>query len=271
MPNIKEVLRQSSSMLSKNVRNPKKEAMILLREWIKKDDAFLITHDDFEIDDAEGFFEWIKRRAAHTPLEYITKKASFYSREFHIEEGVLVPRPETEILVDKTAELIQEFGAENIAEIGTGSGVISIMLSLLLPQIKINATDISPKAIELAKLNAQKFGLENRIKFHLTNYLDGIEPPQILVSNPPYISKKEELEKHVLNEPHSALFGGEEGDEMLKDIILLAKKLGVLALACEMGYDQKESLENFFKENNITNYSFYQDLSGLDRGFIMKG
>jgi release factor glutamine methyltransferase len=271
MSNVKEVLRQSSSMLSKSVRNPKKEAMILLRWWLKKDDAFLITHDDFEVDDIEGFFECVRRRAAHTPLEYITKKVSFYSREFEIEEGVLVPRPETEILVDKTAELIKEFGAENVAEIGTGSGVISIMLSLLLPQIKINATDISPKAIELAKVNAQKFGIEDRVKFHLTSYMDGIKPPQILVSNPPYISKKEELEKHVLNEPHSALFGGEQGDEMLKEIILLAKKLGVLALACEMGYDQKESLESFFKDNEIKNYSFYQDLSGLDRGFIMKG
>ncbi|MDR0579056.1 MAG: peptide chain release factor N(5)-glutamine methyltransferase [Campylobacteraceae bacterium] len=271
MPCIKEVLHQSSLMLSKSVKNPKKEAMILLREWIRKDDVFLITHDDFEVSDVDGFLKWVKQRVEHTPLEYITQKVSFYSKEFIIKEGVLVPRPETEILVDKTAELIKGFGAKNVAEIGTGSGVISIMLSLLLPQIKICATDISPKAIETAKLNAQKFGVENRIKFYLTSYLDGIEPPQILVSNPPYISKKENLEKHVLNEPHSALFGGEQGDEMLKDIILLAKKLNVLALACEMGYDQKESIKSFFEDNKIANYSFYQDLSGLDRGFMMKG
>ncbi|MDR1554915.1 MAG: peptide chain release factor N(5)-glutamine methyltransferase, partial [Campylobacteraceae bacterium] len=224
-----------------------------------------------EVSDTEGFFAWVKQRAEHVPLEYITQKASFYSREFVVKEGVLVPRPETEILVDKTVELIKEHKVSKVAEIGTGSGVISIMLALLLPQISIDATDISPKAIELAKLNAQKFGVEKRIKFHLTSYLDGVPPPQILVSNPPYISTKEELEKHVLNEPHSALFGGEQGDEILKNIILLSQKLRVLALACEMGYDQKNSLENFFKENKITNYSFYQDLSGLDRGFIMKG
>ncbi|MDR1285357.1 MAG: peptide chain release factor N(5)-glutamine methyltransferase [Campylobacteraceae bacterium] len=270
MPNIKEVLRRSSLMLSKSVINPKKEAMILLREWIKEDEVFLITHDDFEINDVDGFFEWVKQRAEHTPLEYITQKASFYSKEFIVRKGVLVPRPETEILVDKTLSLIKEYDAIRVAEIGTGSGVISIMLALLLPQIRIDATDISPKAIELASINAQKFGVENRIKFHLTSYLDGVEPPQILVSNPPYISKKEELEKYVLNEPHNALFGGEQGDEILKDIVLLAKKLNVLALACEMGYDQKYSLENFFKNNEIKNYSFYQDLSGLDRGFIIK-
>jgi release factor glutamine methyltransferase len=186
-------------------------------------------------------------------------------------EGVLVPRPETEMLVDKTAELVKKYNARRVAEVGTGSGVISVMLALLLPKISINATDISPKAIELAKLNARKFGVEERIRFHLTSYLDGIEPPQILVSNPPYVSKKEELEKHVLNEPHAALFGGEQGDEMLKDIILLSKKLGVLALACEMGYDQRQSIKSFFEDNKIENYSFYQDLSGLDRGFIMKG
>ncbi|MDR2100785.1 MAG: peptide chain release factor N(5)-glutamine methyltransferase, partial [Campylobacteraceae bacterium] len=194
-----------------------------------------------------------------------------YSKEFIMHEGVLVPRPETEMLVDKTAELVKKYNARRVAEVGTGSGVISVMLALLLPKISINATDISPKAIELAKLNARKFGVEERIRFHLTSYLDGIEPPQILVSNPPYVSKKEELEKHVLNEPHAALFGGEQGDEMLKDIILLSKKLGVLALACEMGYDQRQSIKSFFEDNKIENYSFYQDLSGLDRGFIMKG
>ncbi|MDR2081469.1 MAG: peptide chain release factor N(5)-glutamine methyltransferase [Campylobacteraceae bacterium] len=271
MPTVREALRQSASMLSKSVKNPKKEAMILLREWLKKDDVFLITHEDFQISDIDGFFEWVKRRASHTPLEYITQKVSFYSREFIIKEGVLVPRPETEILVDKTVELIKEFGAENVAEIGAGSGVISIMLALLTPHIQINATDISRKAVELAKLNAQKFSVEKRIKFHLTSFLNGVPAPQILVSNPPYVSKKEELEKHVLNEPHAALFGGEHGDEMLKEIVLLAKKLGILALACEMGYDQKESMENFFQDNNIKNYSFYQDLNGLDRGFIIKG
>ncbi|MDR2789977.1 MAG: peptide chain release factor N(5)-glutamine methyltransferase [Campylobacteraceae bacterium] len=268
---IREVLRQSASMLSKSVKNPKKEAMILLREWLKKDDIFLAAHDDFEVNDIDGFFEWVKQRAEHTPLEYITQKVSFYSREFIMKEGVLAPRPETEILVDKTVELIKEYKASRVAEIGTGSGVISIMTALLAPQIQIDATDISRKAVELAKLNAQKFGVEDRIKFHLTTFLDGVCAPQILVSNPPYISKKERLEEHVLNEPHIALFGGEQGDEILKEIVLLAKKLGVLALACEMGYDQKESMKSFFEDNSIKNYCFYRDLSGLDRGFIIKG
>jgi release factor glutamine methyltransferase len=245
--------------------------MILLREWIKRDDIFLITHDDFEVSDVDGFLKWVKQRVEHTPLEYITQKVSFYSKEFIIKKDVLVPRPETEILVDKTMDIVKEYKASRVAEIGTGSGVISIMLALLAPHIQIDATDISPKAIELAKLNTQKFGVEDRIKFHLTNYLNGVSTPQILVSNPPYISKKEELEKHILNEPHAALFGGEQGDEILKEIVLLAKKLDILALVCEMGYDQKESMESFFKNNNIKNYSFYQDLSGLDRGFIIKG
>jgi len=271
MASIKEVLHKSALILSKSVRNPKKEAMILLREFSGKSDTFLIAHDEAQVDDEESFFAWVKRRAEHTPLEYITQKVSFYSREFAIKEGVLVPRPETEVLVDKAVELIKELKASHIAEIGTGSGVISVMLAILLPDITIDASDISPEAIELAKTNAKKFGVEGRIKFHLTSYLDGIKTPDIIISNPPYISTKEELERHVLNEPHSALFGGEQGDEMLRDIILLAKQRGVLALACEMGYDQRNTLEMFFKEQNIKNYSFYQDLSGLDRGFIVKG
>jgi release factor glutamine methyltransferase len=270
MASVKELLNIGAGLLS-NVRNPKREAFILLKEWMQKDDSFLVAHDEAQVENSDGFLEWIRRRAAHTPLEYITKKVSFYSKIFEIEEGVLVPRPETEILVDKTAELIKEFDAKTIAEIGCGSGVISVMLALLLSDIKIIGSDINEKAVALSRRNAERFGVEDRVKFHLTSYLDGLEKPDIIVSNPPYISTKEELEKHVLNEPHDALFGGICGDEILKNIVLLSRELGSVPLACEMGYDQKSSMERFFKELGIKNYSFYQDLSGLDRGFIVKG
>lgn len=254
-----------------NVRNPKREAFILLKEWMGKEDSFLVAHDEMHVENEDGFFEWIKRRVRHTPLEYITKKVSFYSREFEIEEGVLVPRPETEILVDKAAELIKELGAKNVAEIGAGSGVISIMLALLLPDIKVKGSDINEKAVILSRRNAKKFGVEERAEFCLASYLDGFDKPDIIVSNPPYISTKEKLEENVLNEPHDALFGGICGDEILKNIVSLSLKLGGVPIVCEMGYDQKSGMELFFQENGIKNYSFYRDLGGLDRGFIVKG
>ncbi|MDR1007790.1 MAG: peptide chain release factor N(5)-glutamine methyltransferase [Campylobacteraceae bacterium] len=270
MLSAKELLDIGAKMLQ-NVANPRREAFILLREWMRKDDSFLVAHDETQVQDVDGFLEWIKRRAEHTPLEYITKKVSFYSREFEIEEGVLVPRPETEILVDKTVELVREFNAKNVAEIGVGSGVVSIILALLLPNIRIKGSDINEKAVALSRRNAKKFGVQDRAEFYFSNYLDGFDKPDIIVSNPPYVSTKENLEKHVLNEPHSALFGGTCGDEILKSIVLLSLKFGGVPLVCEMGYDQKNCMELFFQENGIKNYSFYQDLSGLDRGFIIKG
>ncbi|MFV0480802.1 MAG: HemK/PrmC family methyltransferase, partial [Campylobacteraceae bacterium] len=201
-------------------------------------------------------------------FEYITKKASFYSRDFYVEEGVLIPRPETEILVDCAAQIIKKLNAKYIAEIGTGSGVISIMIALLFEDVEIVATDISNEAILLARKNAIKFGVENRVEFVHTSYLDGVVLPEVLVSNPPYIAKSEALEEHVLNEPHTALFGGLRGDEILRDIIdIYNKNSEILALACEMGYDQKSSLEEYFKELHVKNYSFYKDLGGFDRGF----
>ncbi|MDR0761488.1 MAG: peptide chain release factor N(5)-glutamine methyltransferase [Campylobacteraceae bacterium] len=270
MSSVKELLNIGAKMLC-NVRNPKREAFILLREWMGKDDSFLIAHDEVQVQNEDGFLEWVKRRAAHMPLEYITKKVSFYSKEFEIEEGVLVPRPETEILVDKAAELIKELGAVNIAEIGIGSGVVSIMLALLLPGIRVKGSDINKKAVALSCRNAKRFSVENRVEFYPVSYLDGFDKPDIIVSNPPYISIEEKLEKNVLNEPHDALFGGICGDEILKNIVLLSLKLDGVPLACEMGYDQKSSMELFFRRLGIKNYSFYQDLSGLDRGFVVKG
>ncbi|MDR0407435.1 MAG: peptide chain release factor N(5)-glutamine methyltransferase [Campylobacteraceae bacterium] len=268
---IKEAIDIASKKLTQSVINPRKEAMLLLGFFLNKDSIFLHVNDTLQIDDVEGFFELVEKRANYTPLEYITKRVSFYSREFKIEEGVLIPRPETEILVEKTAEIIKQTNAKYIAEIGTGSGIISIMLAILCKDIKIVATDINEKALILAKKNAKLHKVDDRIEFLQTNLIDNIKKPQILVSNPPYISKNELLEKHVLNEPHNALFGGENGDELLKKISLIYKDNDeILSLICEMGYDQKNSMSDFFEKENIENYSFYKDLSGFDRGFIIK-
>lgn len=267
---IKETLNIASVDLSKSVQNPHKEAKLLLSHILGKDEIFLVLNGDLKIDASE-YFNLIARRVNHEPLEYITNKVSFYSRYFFIEEGVLIPRPETEILVDKAVYLIKQTNAKKIAEIGVGSGVISVMIALLCEDIEITATDISAKAIEVAIKNAIKFDVINRINFVQTSYLNRVSIPDIIISNPPYIAKNTELEKHVLNEPHEALFGGDSGDEMLKDIAKIYNdNEEILATVCEMGYDQKNSMECFFVENKINNFCFYKDLSGLDRGFILQ-
>lgn len=143
------------------------------------------------------------------------------------------------------------------------------MLALLVDDIKITATDISKDALEIAKINAKNFRISDKITFIQTNYLDDIyDEFDMIISNPPYIANDFELEKNLSFEPQNALFGGEVGDEMLKDIIKLWKSGKSPYLLCEMGYDQKESIVNYLTDHGIINFSFYKDLAGFDRGFI---
>lgn len=267
---IKELLHVSTQKLKEATHIPQKEAMLLLCEALGKEMSWLVAHEDDDVEIEEHFWEWLERRANNEPLEYILGHATFYGEKFLVDKRVLIPRPETELLVDKVLEL--SLGVENshIVEIGCGSGIISIMLSLLLPNARITAVDISEDAINVAKMNARKFGVEERIDFILGSYLDGVkECIDILVSNPPYIAQDEPLHVGLSYEPSLALYGGVVGDEMLKHIIDLYNQKKVKILACEMGYDQKEPLTQYAKEKGLE-IAFYKDLAGLDRGFWIK-
>lgn len=225
-------------------------------------------HEDEELEDESGYFALIKRRKQDEPLEYITQKASFYSRDFLVQSGVLIPRPETEILVDVAVSLIKDKKSPKVLEIGVGSGIISIMLALLVKDVKICATDISVKALEVAYENAKRFGVLQKIEFTHCAYEKDVKGEfDLLVSNPPYIKNETPLKSDVLNEPHQALFGGEHGHEILHELVKIAKKRGIGYLACEMGYDQKCVMEKILQENGAKSYSFYKDLASLDRGF----
>ncbi len=261
---IKEAILKASHILQNQ-----KEARILMSYHVGKDNLYLLLHDNEVLKDPKGYFNLIKRRSLNEPVEYITNSVSFYSREFFIKKGVLIPRPETEILIDKTLKIIQKFKNIKVAEIGVGSGVISIMLALLKKDIKIVATDISKEAIEVAKINAKRFKVEDKITFVKTSFLDTIkEDFDIIISNPPYISNYFEIEKNLTYEPKRALFGGKIGDEILKNIIDLAIKKRVKFLACEMGYDQLEPLKSYMIQKGVIKFEFYKDLSSHDRGFI---
>jgi len=269
LPSIKEILIDGTNRLRKVARSPKKEASTLLAHSLHVSDIWLISHDDEVIEIPKSFEEFIKKRESSYPLEYILKETSFYGRVFYTDDRVLIPRPETEELIDKIIYTCKDFKSPTIAEIGTGSGIISIMLALLFPNAKIIATDISKDALKVAKINAKKQGVSEKIRFLYCNLLDAINQDiDVIVSNPPYIKKDEKLEKNLSYEPDLALFGGEKGDEILKQIIDIAIKRRVSILACEMGYDQKEKIENHLKNYSLK-AEFYKDLAGLDRGFVV--
>jgi release factor glutamine methyltransferase len=267
---IKEALDFGAKQLKK-YPNPRKEAALLLGFLLKKDRKWLLLNENELLKEDVKFFELVKKRVGGEPLEYILQEVSFYSKSFKINKGVLIPRPETELLVDEALKIVQSIQNPNIVEVGTGSGVIAIMLALLKPDAKIVATDISIKALANAKENAILHNVQDKITFVHCEYLDSVVGNfDLLVSNPPYISSRAVLEEHVLREPHEALFGGQIGTEVLCTLIQKANKAFVKAIACEMGYDQKEFMRLALEAIGAKEIHFYKDLAGLDRGFSAK-
>ena len=268
---LKEALNEARIVLKDISNIPQKEAMILAKYLLNVDESYLFLHENDKFEEYEEFIALVHRRVKGEPVEYITKKVSFYSKEFFIDYGALIPRPETELLIDEIVKNIEMISAQKqcIAEIGTGSGIISVMLALLLPYATIIATDISKDALKLAESNIKRYGLEDRIKLYNTSYLDGIkEDIDIIVSNPPYVANDFKLDKPLEYEPKEAIFGGVRGDEILLDIIDIAKERNAMFLACEMGYDQKNGIQKALKDKSFDNFYFYKDLAGLDRGFV---
>ena len=260
---IKEALREGSIQLKDS-----KEARILLSHHLQKDALALILIEHEPLENPQGYFALINRAMNHEPIEYITNTVSFYSQTFHIQKGALIPRPETEILIDKTLKIAKKLKKPHIAEIGVGSGIISIMIARAIKDVTIIATDISQEALKVAKINAQAFGVADKITFIHTPYIPDVHTPyDIIVSNPPYIAKEALLEKNLSYEPDIALFGGEVGDEVLKNIIDLTTYQKACTLCCEMGYDQKDSLTAYLREKGFLDIDFYQDWSDFDRGF----
>lgn len=267
---VDQWLESGAAQLREVAERPRREAEILLEHILKCERLYLITHLDEEVE-AEGYRELIERRALNEPIEYITQSVSFFSQEFYISPGALIPRPETELLIEKLLEKIDYLSTESFVEVGVGSGVISIVLAQHLHNASFTATDISADAIAIAKKNIELKGMLERIMLVQTDLLEGIDQKiDILVSNPPYIANEVILESNLDYEPQNALFGGEVGDEILRRLIDEAFERNVRILACEMGYDQKEKILEYCGDKKVKSLEFYSDYAGHDRGFIME-
>ena len=270
---IKDTIRKYTNELKQVTHIPAKEVEILMLHLLGKNTIWLHLNYNEEFTKEKELEVLVKKRATNYPIEYIINKASFYGEMFIVKPGVLIPRPETEILVENALEILKDKKETiKVLEIGTGSGIISVMLAMLIENIKIIAVDINEKALELAKENAIKHGVENKIEFRLSNLYENVNEDDIFmtISNPPYIANDYKLPINVKFEPSNALFGGNIGDELLKDIIKDTNTKKIPYLLCEMGYDQKTPLENYFKEFSLESYSFYKDYEKFDRGFTLK-
>jgi len=269
---IKQALIWASASLRYACERPVYEAEILMIYHLGMDRVYLTLHNDAEMERMDEFEALVTRRVRHEPMEYITGSVSFYDIELFVGSGALIPRPETELLIDRASAIIEEYQLHSIAEIGVGSGAISIVLARKFPHLQIVSSDISTDALSIARQNVESFGLSEQIELRHTSLLDGITREiEMVISNPPYIALHTPLAPNVAEyEPHTALYSGSSGDELLKSIITLTKERGIPHLACEMGYDQREALQSFADEIGVESIEFYKDYAQLDRGFTIK-
>ena len=279
---IKEVIEEGKNALSKNNIE---DNVIITRELLAfvlgVEKQYLVIHldDELNAEDYIKFKENINKLINGKPLQYITNNQEFMGLNFFVNENVLIPQPDTEIIVEETLKKCKELLLKNakimIFELCSGSGAIAISLANFLgDKAEVLASDISAKALEVAKYNNEKNN--TNVRFIESDLLENVQEQKfnIIVSNPPYIRSDviNELSKQVQNEPHLALDGGEDGLEFYKKIIEQSCnhiKNGYLIL--EIGYDQKEDVENLLKENrNYAEINTIQDLSGNDRCVVAK-
>ena len=269
---VKDVLKQLTTILDTNVPRPAREAQLLVMHVLKVDELWLLTNQNTKIEETEKLLAFANTRAKNVPLEYITNKVSFYSEEFYIDEGALIPRPETELLIDEVIKNIPDKSASiTFVEVGVGSGIISIILAKIYKNAKFIAVDISSKALAVAKINIVNSGLESRIQFRLGSLLDEVsENIDYLVSNPPYIADNTKLDSNLSYEPQNALFGGSIGDEIINKLLdeVLSRKINFFT--CEIGYDQKGKISSKLTNESFSSLEFYKDFSNFDRGFTLR-
>ncbi len=267
----KQLVKKYTPFLRDITHIPQKEVEILLLHILDKNVIWLhINYNEIcDIKVEQKLEQYVKKRSTNYPLEYITSKASFYGETFIVQDGVLIPRPETEILVEKAENILKTIAKPKVIEVGVGSGIVSVMLALLIDDIEIIAVDINEKALDLAKKNAIKHNVEHKITFiksDIFNQVD-VENFDMCISNPPYIANNYNLPSNVKYEPSNALFGGDIGDELLKKIIIATSENNIKYLLCEMGYDQKKPLGTFLEKFDTHTITFYKDLDAFDRGF----
>lgn len=261
--------------------NPTLDALLILCYLLNVDKSYLYTHGDRVVSEeiVDKFLYFIEKRKTGYPLSYLLKEKEFYDLSFYIEEGVLVPRPDTEILVDwviNTAVEVYDNQPINIVDLGTGSGCIGLTLAHHLKNAIVYAVDLDDKALKVTEKNILRHNLNDRVVLCKGDMFQGIKSLQleekvdIIVSNPPYIPSMdiEGLQVEVSQyEPKRALDGGIDGLDFYKMIIpeskIYLRESGILAF--EIGYDQGKSVKDIFIEQGFNNVDVIKDLQGLDR------
>lgn len=257
-----------------NIESPKLKSRLLMQFTLNKPRQYVIVNDMKELnkDEEKKYFDAILKMRKGIPLEHITHQKEFMKLNFFVDENVLIPRQDTEILVEEVIKIAQKINAKKILDLCTGSGAIAVSLAKYLPETEITAIDISNEALKIAKKNSINNEVENQITFISSDMFTNLndEKFDIIVSNPPYIKRNviESLDKEVKKEPYIALDGGEDGLSFYRKIIKESYKYlkygGYLCL--EIGFDQKmDVIELIENEEKFDNTYSKKDLYDNDR------
>ena len=277
--NIEEILKKEINNLKQNnIENSTLKAKILLANILNVKKEYLLIHSEEQVkqEDKIKYENCIKELIKGKPLQYITNKQEFMGLDFYVDENVLIPQPDTEILVEKAIEIAETTQKNKILDMCTGSGCIAISLAKKINNAQIIAVDISNNALNVANKNAINNNVENKIKFINSDMFNNIEEKfDIIVSNPPYIETEtiNKLEIEVQNEPHLALDGGIDGLKFYKIIANNAFKYlnenGYLLL--EIGYNQQNSVTQLLQDiGKYKNIETVKDLGGNYRVVIAR-
>lgn len=272
----KEVLKQAETILKKaNIQDSYFKASILLQYVLNQTKQQLIVNSEEYVNDQKiiEYKKYINKIVNGIPVQYITHKQQFMGLEFYVDENVLIPQPDTEILVEETINIINNKKIK-VLDLCTGSGAIAVSIAHYCPNVQVTATDISTKALEIAKINCRQ--LHNDIVFIQSDLFDKIkEKFNVIVSNPPYIGTHtiNSLSKEVQAEPYIALNGGKDGLEFYKKILNCAHTYlepgGYLLL--EIGYNQAKQIMNLESINlKLITKEPIKDLGQNDRVLIFQ-
>lgn len=269
--NIREALQQTTKTLS-NIHNPSLEARILLQHILNVSQEYLIAHGDnkLSMEQIQLLQKVISRRQNYEPIAYIIGYKEFYGRDFFVTNDVLIPRPDSETLIEC---ILNDYSNKSqnlsILDLGTGSGCLIITLLLEIQNATATAIDINQNTLEIAYKNAKKHNIHNDIEFILSDWFESIpqdKPFDIIISNPPYITSRDHMaQETLLYEPEMALFDKKNNGKGNYDIIAkharsFLKPEGVIYL--EIGYDQEEEISNLYIEAGYNIKEKKQDIGG---------
>lgn len=290
-PTINEALKEAAAVLrAAGVEEPRREAASLLTHASGRDRAFLFTHDDERLadEDLARFRRAVARRAAGEPAQYITGRQEFYGLEFEVTPDVLIPRPETELLVETALELLRDERAPFVCDVGTGSGCVVVALLHELQDARAVALDISPAALRVAARNAARHGVADRLTLLRSDCFDALRADahradthdadtrfRVIVSNPPYIPERDidGLQREVRDhEPRAALTPGGDGLGVIRRLVTESPDFLLPGghLLFEIGFDQHAQVAALINPRVWQQLDTRRDLQGIARTVVLR-